>query len=223
MAKCSAGIKAFIFYSATAHTPSRQAYIKLMTRFIIIKLLLITALNCIGQGVHLVPIDSANFEYIKDSLINRFEGIDENITFDADNYKKCPCVIDSLKGIISYQSSSNLIKRNQCLFLFENNNEYFVRVGQMTKHKNTAGEYIWKFSIQPIKEKTASEYISLINREISKAEIPRFKDVYIVMDGTNFTFGNIKQNKFATTPITNFNDSVEKAIKYSQRIIRKNK
>ncbi len=194
-----------------------------MTRFIIIKLLLITSLHCIGQGVNLVPIDSANFEYIGDSLMDRLEGVSENITFDSDNYKKCPCVFDSLQGIISYQSSSNFIKRNQCLFLFENKDEYFVRVGQMTKNKNTEGEYIWKFSTKPIKEKTAIEYISLINSEVSKAEIPKFKEIYIVMDGTNFTFGNIKQNKFATTPSTNFNDSVEKAIKYSQKIIRKNK
>ncbi len=137
-----------------------------MTRFIIIKLLLITSLNCIGQGVNLVPIDSANFEYIGDSLVDRREVVAENITFDSDNYKKCPCVIDSLKGIISYQSSSFLIKRNQCLFLFENKDEYFVRVGQMTKNKNTEGEYIWKFSTKPIKEKTASEYIALINNEV---------------------------------------------------------
>jgi len=177
----------------------------------------------IGQGVNLVPVDSANFEYIGDSLTNRYSNLPDHLKYDSDSYKLCPCVIDSLKGIISYHSSSYLIKRNQCLFFFEKEDEYFVRVGQMTMNKNNDGKYIWKFSTKPIKRKTANEYISLISNEISKAEIPRFNTLYIVMDGTSFTFGDLKQKKFATTPITNFNESVKKAIKYSRKIIRKNK
>lgn len=194
-----------------------------MTRFIIIKSLLIISLSCFGQGVNLVPIDSANFEYIGDSLTNRLKDMADNIIFETDNYKKCPCAIDSIKGIISFHSSSYLIKRNQCLFLFEHEGEYFVRVGYMTKNKNTRGEHIWRFSTKPIKEKTASEYIHLINNEISKAEIPSFETVNIVMDGTKFIFGDLKKNKFATSPKTNFNDSVVLAIDYSRKIIRKHK
>ena len=42
------------------------------------------------------------------------------------------------------------------------------------------------------------------------------------MDGTTYVFGDIENNKYATTPIFGYSDSIEQLIKLSERIIRKN-
>jgi len=191
-----------------------------MSRWLLIILLVIATLRGIGQGVNLVPVDSANFEIISDSLFDRYSFIDWK--FDSETYKHCPCTIDTLDGIISYYSSSFSIKSNRCIFIYKSVNDYFVRVGQVTHKDEETGRFIWEFTTNRLEDKTAINYISIVKNEISKAEVPTYETLYIVHDGVSFTFGDIEKNIFATTPITDFSESLEKTIKLSQKIIRKN-
>lgn len=178
---------------------------------------------CRGQNLNLVPVDSANFEIIADTLIDKYSFMSDSMRFDPAIEKFCPCNIDSINGIVSFKSSSVFIKSNKCLFIYKIDSEYFIRVGQMTNKKNKRVKYIWEFSVKRIKEKGVDQYISLIKREIAKAEIPKFKSMIILNDGINYTFGNIEQNIFASASTTNWSNSVQKLIYLSERLIRKNK
>jgi hypothetical protein len=169
----------------------------------------------------LVPADSANFEIIADTLYDSYSFVPDSIIFDSEIYKVCPCKIDSLNGMISYKTSSYLIKRNKCLFIYRSGSDFYINVGQMTKKRDEHGKCIWSFSTKRIKNELAEKYITMTNNEIDKAEIPRFTNHVIVMDGTNYTFGNIEQNEYATTPKTYFSDSVIELIKFSNRLIKK--
>ncbi len=93
----------------------------------------------------------------------------------------------------------------------------------MTNKKDKRGKYIWEFSIKRIKDKEVDQYSSLTKSEIAKAKIPRFESMLIVNDGISYTFGDIEQNLFASSPTTNWTDSIERLIKLSERLIRKNK
>ena len=194
-----------------------------MRNFITIAIILTNTFFCKGQSLNLVPVDSANIEIIADTVFDKYSFIPDSLKFSAENYKVCPCLIDSVNGLVSYKSSSFLIKRNKCLFIYKVNSNFYITVGQMTKNRDEHGKCIWSFSTKRLKNEIAEEYISKTKNEISKAEIPRFKNHVIVMDGTNFTFGDIEQNVFAATPKTYFSDSVIELIKFSERLIKRNR
>jgi hypothetical protein len=192
-----------------------------MRNFITITIILTSTFFCKGQSLNLVPVDPSNIEIIADTVFDKYSFVPDSIKFNLENYKVCPCLIDSEHGLVSYKSSSFLIKRNECLFIYKVNFDFYINVGQMTKKRDEHGECIWRFSTERLKDKIAKEYISMIKNEINKAEIPRFKNHVIVMDGTDYTFGDIEQNEFATTPRTYFSDSVIELIKFSERLIKK--
>lgn len=190
-------------------------------RILIVIIFLASISFCNGQGLNLVKVDSANFEIIADTLFDKYSIMPDSISFDPKVEKFCPCNIDSLNGLISYKSSTVFIKNNKCLFIYKIDSDYYIRSGQMTDKKDKQGKYIWEFSIKKIKNNVVVPYISLTKREIAKAEIPRFETIHIVNDGINYTFGDIEQNLFATTPTTNWSNSIEKLIKLSESLIRK--
>jgi hypothetical protein len=197
-----------------------------MRNFITITIILTSTFFCKGQSHNLVPVDSANFEIIADTVFDIYSFLPDSVKFSPEIYKACPCLIDSVHGLVSYISTSFLIKRNKCLFIYKVNSDFYINVGQMTKKRDEHGKYIWSFSTKRLKNEIAEEYISKTKNEISRAEIPRFKNHMIVMDGTDFTFGDIEQNEFATTPKTpktHFSDSVIELIKFSERLIKKNR
>lgn len=192
-----------------------------MRNFITITIILTSTFFCKGQSLNIVPIDSTNIEIIADTVFDKYSFVPDSLKFSTENYKVCPCLIDSVNGLVSYKSSSFLIKRNKCLFIYKVNSDFYINVGQMTKKRDEHGRYIWSFSTKRLINEIAEDYISKTKNEISKAEIPRFKNHMIVMDGTDYTFGDIEQNEFATTPITYFSDSVIELIKFSERLIKK--
>lgn len=195
-----------------------------MRNFITLIIVLTCTFLCKGQSLNLVPIDSADFEIIADSLYDYNSILPDSLKKDYhESYKICPCRIDSINGLVSYKSSCFLIKNNKCLFLYKTDSMYFVRVGQMTNVKDDSGKYIWKLSTNKIKREIAEPYITLTKNEIDKAEVPRFKQIMIVYDGCGYTFGNLEKSLYATTPITFYSDSVIKLIELSEKIIRKNK
>ncbi len=194
-----------------------------MRNFITITIILTSTFFCKGQSLNLVPIDSANIEIIADSVFDKYSFVPDSLKFSSEIYKVCPCFIDSVNGLVSYKSSSFLIKRNKCLFIYKVDSDFYINVGQMTKKRDEHRKCIWSFSTKRLKNGIAVDYISRTKNEISKAEIPRFKNHVIVMDGTVYSFGDIEQNEFATTPRTNFSDSVNELIKFSQRLIKKNR
>jgi hypothetical protein len=208
--------------TATFHTATVMHNFERMRSLIIIVFLTSITL-CRGQSLNLVPVDSANFEIIADTLFDQYSFMPDSIRFEPEIEKFCPCSIDSLKGLVSYKSSTFFLESNKCLFIYKIDSDYFIRVGQMTNKKGKQGKYIWEFSIKSIKFKEVDQYISLTISEIAKAKIPRFESMLIVNDGISYTFGDIEQNLFATTPTTNWSDSVQKLINLSERLIRKNK
>lgn len=177
---------------------------------------------CQGQRFNLVPLDSVKFEVIADSLINKYDGFPDSINFNPDTYKSCQCSIDSVEGLISYKSSANFIKSNRCLFIYRSTSDYFIRVGQMTRVKDKFGLYKWVFSIKKLTKEVAEQYISKAKNEINIAEVSRFRELVIVNDSVSHTFGDIEKGQYATTPITNYSDSLKKLIKLSVKLIRKN-
>lgn len=201
-----------------------------MKNLIILALLLTLTVFCKAQGHNLVPVDSANFERIADTLTNS-ERIAKTLPysslahwkFNTELLKTCPCSIDNTNGLILYKSSSFKTNSNKCLFLYQNDLNYYVRVGQATDIKDKSEKYIWKFKTEKIKEKTAEAYISMVKMEISKAEVPKYKDDIIVGDGVLYTFGDLEKNNFATTPKTDFSDSVKQLINTSEKLIDRNK
>lgn len=196
-----------------------------MRNFIIITILLTVTILCKGQSLNLVPIDSANYEIIADTLIDKNSFLPDStiFKFNSELLKICPCAINSLNGLIQYKSSSFLIKSNKCLFLYKLDSAYYIQVGQMTNKKEGSGKYIWVFSTKKIKNEIAEKYIIMTKREIEKAEIPRFKTQVIVMDGGSHTFGDLGTRKFATTPITFSSGDVTELIRFSEKLIKKNR
>jgi len=188
-----------------------------------ITIILTSSFFCKGQSLNLVPVDSANFEIIADSLVDKYSILPDSIKFSLEAYKICPCVINDVKGLISYKSSSFSIKNNKCLFLYKTDSEYFIRVGQMTNVKDKSGKYIFEFSAKKSKNEIAEQYINKTKKEIDNAEVPRFREFVTVTDGVNHTFGDIENRKYATTPITYFSDSVNELIRLSEKLIKKNR
>lgn len=188
-----------------------------------IALFLISGYLCKGQNLNLVPIDSASFEIVGDSLIDRSSALTDSTKFDPEAYKICPCMIEGKKGLVSYRSSSFFVKRNNCLFLYKADSEYFMRVGQVMNRKDASGRFIWKISSNKIKEELAEQYISKIKAEIDKARVPKFREFVIVNDGVSHTFGDLERSKYATTPVTYWSDSVQDLIRLSEKIIKKNR
>ena len=200
-----------------------------MRNFIAITIILTSAFFCKGQSLNLVPVDSANFAIIADSLVDGYSIIPspilpDSIKFNPEIIKICPCVIDSLNGLISYKSSSIFIKSNKCLFLYKTGLEYYIRVGQMTNVKNEYGKFIWKFSTNKMRKETADKYITITENEISKAEVPRYEGFVSVCDGVSYTFGDLTKSEFATTPIPYYySDSIIELIELSNKLIKRNR
>ena len=194
-----------------------------MKKLTTIVLFLALTLFCNGQSLNLVPVDSSNFEIIADTLFDKYTFIPDSIKFNPELLKICPCAVNSLNGLVQYKSSSFFIKSNKCLFLYKIDSEYYIRVGQMTNIKDESEKYIWKFSTNRMKKEIAEQYISMTKKEIDKAEIPRFNTYVIVNDGVSHTFGDLEKRKFATTPITFFSDDVIELIRFSEKLIKKNR
>ncbi len=196
-----------------------------MKNLITITLILTSALFCKGQSLNLVPIDSANFEIVADTLFDRYSAMQDSIKFNPELYKICPCAIDSVKGLISYRSSSVFRKYNRCLFLFKTDSDYYIRVGRVPDVKDKSLKYSYELSpIRKISNETAEKYIALTKKEIDKAEVPRFDNVLIVNDGASHTFGDLGRGLYATTPIYVYDssDSVKELIEFSEKLIKDN-
>jgi hypothetical protein len=148
-----------------------------MRYYISIIIIFASVCFCKGQSLNLVPVDSAKFEIIADSLVDKYDGFPDSIKFNPETYKSCPCSIDSGKGIISYKSSSNFIKTNKCSFIYRANSDYFIRGGQMTRVKDKFGVYKWVFSVEKLNKEVAEQYISKVKNEINKAEVSRFREL----------------------------------------------
>jgi hypothetical protein len=190
-------------------------------RILTIIALLLSITICNSQNLNLVPVDSANFEFVSDSLVD-YSNL-TNFKFDPEVYKKCPCIIDSLNGFVSFKSKSNLIANNKCMFIYKIDTSYFTRIGQMINRKDEHREYIWTFSTKKIKEKEAKEYIELVKNEIYKATVPRLASTVIVYDGTTYIFGDLEKSSFAITPVSYYSNSVGKLIKSTEKLAKKYK
>ena len=196
-------------------------------RIIIIIISLIITCNVHGQSKQLIPVDSSNFIYVNDSLIDLYQNISEsikNFKFDPEKMKYCPCSIEGKEGIIYFKSSSFLIKRNTCFYIYKVNNDYFVRVGKMTKIKDEQENFIWKFKTKSIEQDDVKELLKKYKIAFNKAEIPKYdkwENYPFVYDGISYTFGDIKNNSFYTTPQWNFSVSVEEIIKISEKLVKR--
>lgn len=190
-----------------------------MRNFIIVTIIL-TANFCKGQSLNLVPVDSANFEIIADSLVDLYSEFQNSTTFNPETLEICPCVISDINGLISYRSSSVFKKYNKCLFLYKTNAEYFIRQGQMTDVKNESGKYIWRLSTYKMNNEIAEEYIIKTRIEIANAKVPEFQHLVIVNDGVSHIFGDLENNIYAITPRAYFSDSVIELITLSENLIK---
>jgi hypothetical protein len=179
---------------------------------------------CFGQNLNLVPSDSSNFMIIADTLFDTHQFISDSslIIYDKEINKTCPCIVENSNGIVTYKSGSFSIKNNRCLYLYESDSNYIIRVGQMTSNKDSEEKYRWYFKTNIIEEKVATKLINDIKDEIKKAKVPVFETLMIVHDAPSYTFGDLQNNSFATTPITGYSNSVKKLIKFSNQIISKN-
>ena len=176
-----------------------------------------------GQSLNLVPVDSANFVLITDSLVDEYFILPDSIKFNTETYKTCPCAIDSIKGLLSYKSTSFIINNNRCLFLYISDSVYYTQVGQLTNTKDEFGKLMWQFSIKKMKKEIAEQYIKKTTYEISKAEIPKLKEFVFTNDRVSHTFGDLKKNKYATTPITDLSNSIIELIRFSEKLIKTRK
>jgi hypothetical protein len=180
-----------------------------------------------GQSKQLIPVDSSNFIIIKDSLIDIYQTVSEsnkNFAFDLEKVKYCPCNNGENKGLISFKSSSFLIKQNLCLYIYNVSQNYFIHVGKMTKSRDEKGKHIWKFKTKQITEDKAKELITKYRTVLKNSEIPKYDswDNYpIVMDGISYTFGDIESNSFSTTPKWDFSESIKEIIKDSEKLVKK--
>ncbi len=191
-----------------------------MKEFVAITFLIANTFLCKGQSLNLVPVDSANFEIVADTLIDRYAMFPDSIKFNPENYKSCPCTVAGVIGLISYKSSSFIIRKNKCIFLYEKDSVYFVRVGQLEIVNAESKKYQWKLSTRRLQKNKAERYIAFARSEIEKAQIPRFKDFLVVHDGISHTFGDLERNKYATTPVAGWSASVEQLIKMSNFTLR---
>jgi hypothetical protein len=193
-------------------------------RTLIFILFISIVVTCKGQNLNLVPIDSANYELIADTLLYDTYSVwqeSDSILFDPEWYMGCPCANDSLNGIVSYWSSSIFISSNNCLFIYEFDSEYLISIGEVTDIDNESGTFSWRYKTQPIKEKYVVPYIDKMRDELLKAEVPRYEDFVIVDDGVSHTFGDIENDLFATTPRAYHSTSVASLIKLSNKLIRR--
>jgi len=167
-----------------------------------------------------VPLDSASFEVIADTLVDLDARLPDEYKFNPERYKTCPCLLSEVHGVILYKSVSAFRKYNRCLFLYKSNDDYFILMGQMMNDKNEAGEFIWKLSGDKLESKVAEEYISMVRQEISKARVPEYDQWVIVNDGASHTFGDIENNIYATTPRAYYSESVDELIEMTEKFIR---
>lgn len=183
--------------------------------------ILLTAVFCKGQKNYLVPLDSAYFEVIADSLVDFGAGLPDAYKFYPETYKTCPCIINDMHGVISYKSASFFRSSNKCLFLYTSNDEYFILTGQMTNKRDKTGEFIWKRAGFKVKTEIAEKYISMVRQEISKARVPEYDQLLIIMDGCSKTFGDLENNIYATTPRAFYSDSVDELIEKTEKFIER--
>jgi hypothetical protein len=193
-----------------------------MKKFAIL-LQLIAFTYCNGQNLNLVPVDSSNFMIIADTLYDCYKFLPDDISkgYELEKKKYCPCTLVDSFGVVSFNSSSFFIKYNKCMYIYRSDSDYYARVGMMTINKDDYGKSIWHYSIKKMNKKTALEVISLIRIEILKADIPKYSSVIIANDGVAYTFGDIVNKSFATTPVTGYSDSIIKLIHLSDKLIRK--
>jgi len=204
----------------------RNVIVRSRMRTLLSIIITLTSAFCKGQDLNLVPTDSATFEIIADSLVDRRSFLPDSIKFNPVVYKACPCVMESLENVaelVSFKRSSFKIESNKCLFISKSDSGYFIIVGQMTNLKDESEKYIWKFSSRKLKTKIAEQYISKTKDEIDKASVPRFQEMLIVHDVDSYTFGDQNKRVYATTPTANYSNSIVKLIKLSEKLIRKNK
>jgi len=196
-------------------------------RLIIVIISLIITCNIHGQSKQLIPVDSSNLIYVNDSIINLYQTASDSSSrfrFDPEEIKYCPCSIEGEDGIISFKSSSFLIKQNMCFYIYEVNNGYFVRVGKMTKTQDKQENHIWEFKTKSIKQDDVKELLKKYEIAIKKAEIPKYdsRDDYpVVYDEMSYIFGDIRNNSFYTTPQWDFSVSVKEIIKISEKLVKR--
>lgn len=184
--------------------------------------------NAYGQGRKLIQVDSSNYVMIGDTLRDVYGVLSDSIvTYKSGTefFKTCPCEVENVRGLISYNSHSFTIKRNECFYIFQKDSAYFINAGRMTNIRNTSGRRTWQFKTRAIKKKQAIDVISVIKKSISESEVPRYKSVSelpIVHDGTTFVFGDIPNQAFGVTPLPDFSKSVNSIIKLSQKLIKQN-
>jgi len=195
------------------------------TIFIFISFVVIQ--SSFGQSKQLIPVDSSNFVIINDSLVNILQTItNSNMKFDFDPEKinDCPCIFGEKEGLISFKSTSYLIKKNTCFYLYLNKRDYFIHVDKMTKSKDEKGKHIWKFKTKQINGDKAKELITKYRTVIRDSEIPRYDswgNYPVVMDEISYTFGDIENDSFSTTPRRDFEESIKEIIKNSEKLIKK--
>ncbi|HEY9113491.1 MAG TPA: hypothetical protein VIN10_02250 [Bacteroidales bacterium] len=196
-------------------------------RLILLVLSLIVLQNSFGQSKQLIIVDSSNFVIINDSLIDKYKAYSDSnmrFTFYTEKIKNCPCNNGEDKGMISFKSSSFLIKENTCFYIYQVIQDYFIHVGKMTKYKDEKGKHVWKFKTKSINEVNALELIEKYKTTIQNSEIPKYDswDNYpLVMDGISYTFGDIDSNSFSTTPRWDYSESVKEIIKISNKLIKR--
>jgi len=180
-----------------------------------------------GQFEHLVPLDSSNYVYIRDSLIDIYKSIpDTNFSFalQLKKIKQCPCSVKNVKGIISFKSYSLFIKSNACYFIYQSDNGYKIRVGHMTKIKDESGNLKWKFKTVRMKEIQMNELILNVKIAVAGAKVRRFnswKNMPIVYDAVGYLFEDIEKQKFAETFSGYCSESLLPLIKNSKKLALK--
>ena len=194
-------------------------------RIIILTWILILSNICFSQKYNLIPADSSNYVIINDSIdqLAVFSNSNQVFSFKPRPIQKCPCDTSNQFGLISFSSSSNLIKRNNCFVIYKIDNDYLVKVGKMTKNKDKHGQYTWIFKTENINKDFAEKIIDQFKREISNSEIPNYDSsgmIPIVNDRIIYTFGDIDNQLFSISPISEYSESVIELIKVSENLIR---